>query len=63
MRIGITERRLIHYQTERVNLQDKRNEDYRKLVERRNYERIQAERIQRNIRLDLDKGRNIDVEC
>lgn len=63
MRIGITERRLIHYQTERANLQDKRNEDYRKLVERRNYERIQAERIQRNIRLDLDKGRNIDLEC
>ena len=47
---------------ERTNIQYKREEDYRKLVERRNLDRIIAERIQRNIRLGLDKGRHIDVE-
>lgn len=48
---------------QRVRTQDKRDEDYRKLVERRNFDRIVAERVARNIRLDLDKGRYIDVEC
>ena len=63
MRITNTERRLIHYQVEQANLQNKRNEDYRKLVEKRNFDRIVLERVRRNIRLDLNKGRNIDVEC
>ena len=44
------------------NIQYKREEDYRKVVEKRNLDRIIAERIQRNIRLGLDKGRHIDVE-
>jgi hypothetical protein len=48
---------------QRIQNQDKRDEDYRKLVERRNFDRIIAERVSRNIRLGLDKGRNIDVEC
>jgi hypothetical protein len=48
---------------QRTQLQDKRDEDYRKVVERRNFDRIIAERVARNIRLGLDKGRNIDVEC
>jgi hypothetical protein len=48
---------------QRTQTQDKRDEDYRKVVERRNFDRIIAERVARNIRLDLDKGRNIDVEC
>ena len=47
---------------ERTNHQHKREEDYRKLVEKRNFDRLIAERVQRNIRLDLDKGRNIDVD-
>jgi hypothetical protein len=41
---------------------EKREEDYRKLVERRSFDRIIAERIARNIRLGLDKGQNIDME-
>jgi len=49
--------------TQRTQLQDKRDEDYRKVVERRNFDKIIAERVSRNIRLGLDKGRNIDVEC
>jgi hypothetical protein len=48
---------------ERFRLQDKRDEDYRKVVEKRNFDRIVAEQVARNIRLDSDKGRHIDVEC
>ena len=48
---------------QRIQQQDKREEDYRKVVERRNFDQIIAERVSRNIRLGLDKGRNIDVEC
>jgi len=48
--------------TLRANVDYKRQEDYRKLVEKRNFDRIIAERIQRNIRLGLDKGRYIDVD-
>jgi hypothetical protein len=47
---------------ERVQLQDRREEDYRKVVEKRNVDRIIAERVARNIRLGLDKGRHVDVE-
>ena len=48
---------------ERIQLQDRREEDYRKVVEKRNFDRIIAERVARNVRLDSDKGRHIDVEC
>jgi hypothetical protein len=48
---------------QRIQNQDKREEDYLKLVEKRNFDRIIAERVARNIRLGLDKGRNIDIEC
>ncbi len=48
---------------EHFRLQDKRDEDYRKVVEKRNFDRIIAERVARNVRLDSDKGRHIDVEC
>ena len=48
--------------TLKANVDYKREEDYRKLVEKRNFDRIVAERIQRNIRLGLDKGRYIDVD-
>ena len=47
---------------ERSNIQYKREEDYRKVVEKRNLDRIIAERVERNMRLDRDKGRYIDVE-
>jgi hypothetical protein len=49
------------YNLEQVNLQRKREEDYRKVVEQRKFEEIVAERVARNIRLDLDKGRHIDA--
>ena len=48
---------------QRSQQQERREDDYRKLVEKRNFDRIVAERIARNIRLGLDKGQNIDLEC
>ena len=44
------------------NIQYKREEDYRKVIEKKNLDRIIAERVERNMRLDRDKGRYIDVE-
>ena len=47
---------------ERTNHQRKIEEDYRKVIEKKNIERIIADRVERNMRLDRDKGRNIDVD-
>jgi DNA topoisomerase VI subunit A len=55
--------RIREYNLEQRRLQDKRDEDYRKVIEKRNFEQIVAERVSRNIRLDLDNGRKIDIEC
>jgi hypothetical protein len=55
--------RIREYNLEQVNLQKKREDDYRKIIEKQNFERIVTERVARNIRLDLDKGRNVDIEC
>ena len=55
--------RIRDYNLEQGNIQRKREDDYRKVVEKRNFEQIVAERVARNIRLDLDKGRNIDAMC
>ena len=63
MQISRTHQALIRYNVEQQNLQTKRDEDYRKLIEKRKFDEIVAERIARNIRLDLDKGRNIDIDC
>ena len=51
------------YNLEQVNLQKKREDDYRKVVEKRNFDQIVAERVERNRRLDADKGKNLDLEC
>ena len=48
--------------TERTNQQFKREEDYRKVIEKKNLETIIADRVARNMRLDRDKGRYIDVD-
>ena len=64
MNISRTEQiRIREYNLEQANLQRKREEDYRKLIEKRNFDQIIADRVARNIRLDLDKGKNIDLEC
>jgi hypothetical protein len=51
------------YQIEQFRLQDKRNDDYAKVVEKRRFEQIAADRVARNRRLELDKGQNIDLEA
>jgi hypothetical protein len=53
---------LVH-QIEQFKLQDRRTEDYAKVVDRRRFDQIVAERVSRNLRLGLDKGQNIDIEC
>jgi hypothetical protein len=62
MRITIQDRLLAIYQAEKARLQTRNDEAYRKAVETKTFERIVAERVQRNIRLYLDKGTNIDIE-
>lgn len=59
----IQQEQIKKYNLEQVNLQRKREEDYRKVVERKNFDEIVAERVARNIWLDADKGKNLDLEC
>ena len=63
MNVSRIDHNLQVHRQERIQLQDRREEDYRKVVEKRNFDRIIAERVARNVRLDSDKGRHIDVEC
>ena len=62
MKVDTVRRNLEMYNVERTNIQYKREEDYRKVVEKKNLDRIIAERVERNMRLDRDKGRYIDVD-
>ena len=58
----INQRNIELDRTERTNQQFKREEDYRKIIEKKNVERSIADRVASNMRLDRDKGRNVDVE-
>jgi hypothetical protein len=51
------------YRLDQARLEKHREQDYAKKIEERRLEQIIAERVSRNLRLDLDKGRNIDVMC
>jgi hypothetical protein len=51
------------YRLQQARIEEKQTKDYQKVIEQRNYERVIADRVRRNLRLDLDKGRNIDIEC
>jgi len=62
MNVSRVDHNLQLHRQERIQLQDRREDDYRKVVEKRNFDRIVAERVARNIRLGLDKGRHVDVE-
>ena len=63
MKIDRTNQRNIELdRLERTNHQRKIEEDYRKVIEKKNIERVIAERVEKNMRLDRDKGRYIDVE-
>ncbi len=39
-----------------------REQEYAKQIESRRLDQIIAERVARNLRLDLDKGRHVDIE-
>ena len=58
----INQRNIEVDRAERANEQYKKIEDYRKVIEKKNLETIIADRVERNMRLDKDKGRYIDVE-
>jgi hypothetical protein len=60
---GVIRYNLEQYRTEQIRLEKNRAEDYSKVIERRRVEQIIADRVRRNLRLDLDKGRHIDIEC
>jgi hypothetical protein len=63
MKISRTEQSQMAYRAEQLRLQYNRTNDLRVQMERKKFDKIVAERVSRNIRLGLDKGRNIDVEC
>ena len=51
------------YRLDQTRLEKQREQDYSKKIEERRIEQVIAERVSRNLRLDLDKGRHIDLEC
>ena len=54
---------LEQYRLDSARLEKQREQDYSKQIEERRLDQIIAERVARNLRLDLDKGRHIDLEC
>jgi hypothetical protein len=51
------------YRLDQARLEKQREQDYAKQIEERRLDQVIAERVSRNLRLDLDKGRHIDLEC
>ena len=51
------------YRLYQARLDKQRTDDYAKQIEERRRDQMIAERVSRNLRLDLDKGRHIDLEC
>ena len=54
---------LEQYRLDQTRLEKQREQDYAKQIEKRRLDLVIAERVSRNLRLDLDKGRHIDLEC
>jgi len=63
MKITRIEQQQIEYRAEQSRLQDQRNEQYLVKAERKKFDDIVAERVNRARRLGLDKGQNVDMEC
>ena len=51
------------YRLDQTRLEKQREQDYAKKIEERRLDQVIAERVSRNLRLNLDKGRHIDLEC
>ena len=62
MNISRVERQQAVWRQEQTSLQLQREEEYRKLVDKRKFDEIIAERVRRNIRLGLDQGTRFDAE-
>ena len=62
MKINIEDRLLAAYNAQKLRLRDREDEEYRARVEVKEFERIIVDRVQRNLRLGLDKGTNIDLD-
>ena len=54
---------LEQYRLDQTRLEKQQEQDYAKKIEQRRIDQMIAERVSRNLRLDLDKGRHIDLEC
>jgi hypothetical protein len=50
------------YRLDAARMDKQREQEYAKQIESRRLDQIIAERVARNLRLDLDKGRHVDVE-
>ena len=62
MKITIEDRLLADYTAQKMRLRDIEDEDYRARVEAKVFEKIIVDRVRRNLRLDLDKGTNVDLD-
>lgn len=62
MKITVEDRLLAAYTAQKLRLRDREDEDYRARVEAKVFERIIVDRVRRNLRLDLDKGTNVDLD-
>ena len=62
MKITIEDRLLAAYTAQKLRLRDREDEDYRARVEAKVFEKIIIDRVRRNLRLDLDKGTNVDLD-
>jgi hypothetical protein len=62
MKITVEDRLLASYQAQKMRLRNREDEDYRAKIEDKAFEKIIVDRVRRNLRLDLDKGTNIDIE-
>jgi hypothetical protein len=62
MKITVEDRLLAAYTAQKLRLRDREDEDYRAQVEAQAFEKIIVDRVRRNLRLDLDKGTNVDLD-
>ena len=62
MKITVEDRLLASYQAQKMRLRNREDEDYRAKIEDKAFEKIIVDRVRRNLRLDLDKGTNVDLD-
>ena len=60
---SVIKHNLEQYRVDQARMDKQRTDNYSKQIEQRRLDQIIAERVSRNLRLDLDKGRHIDLEC